>query len=178
MNPPLVAHGSLSAPGESDEVVIEFLSNPSTGRLLAVLQDGALRLATHSIAALNGAFTQLTYFIRPEGAKLTRSNIGEIMQCVIGACSPTTLSQRSAAAAPLPRRRLAPPRSLASTFFASSSSRRLRPALFPPDGRRRTPRGRRARRRRAGCGGGVTRARRDDAGTARSQARACTRCCG
>ena len=66
--------------GEHDEVVIEFLSNPSTQRLLVVMQDGALRLATHSIANLQGSFKQLTYFIKPEGAKLTRANIAGIMQ--------------------------------------------------------------------------------------------------
>ena len=66
--------------GEHDEVAIEFLSNPGTQRLLAVMQDGALRLATNNIAMLQGSFKQLTYYIKPDGAKLSRPTIAKVIQ--------------------------------------------------------------------------------------------------
>ena len=88
--------------GEHDEVVIEFLSNPGTQRLLAVMQEGALRLATNSIAMLQGSFKQLTYFIKPEGAKLTRPTIAKIMQygTISGAGMHSLLRQMNGVYAP------------------------------------------------------------------------------
>ena len=44
------------------------------------MQDGALRLATNNIAMLQGSFKQLTYYIKPDGAKLSRPTIAKVIQ--------------------------------------------------------------------------------------------------
>ncbi|GMI05338.1 hypothetical protein TrVE_jg1168 [Triparma verrucosa] len=79
---------------EQDEKSIAFVSDPNMRRLLAVMVDGKLQMATDDFESLaTSDAKEIVYFIRPENQQLTSTNIGTLVEfgCVGGSAAHSLL---------------------------------------------------------------------------------------
>ena len=64
-----------------DGLAIDFVSNPNTRRLLAVVRGGKLHVATNKdFGFQTDSVKEIAYFIRPEGVNLTQQNLPSVVQ--------------------------------------------------------------------------------------------------